>query len=233
MRKLIHGYYACVSYVDAQVGKVLDELDRLGLRENTVVVLWGDNGWKLGEHDAWSKFSTCELDTRVPVIISAPGMESPGSHTDALVELVDIYPTLCDLCSVDRPDFLEGASVASLLDEPARPWKTATFSQIPRNVTGRNDFAFDGVGYSIRTDRYRLTLWVRQDNVRAASLDKIENALEDGIQDEDIVAVELYDHAADPGENVNIAGNPEQKETVEKLISALMAGWRKALPARP
>ena len=101
-RKLIHGYYACVSYTDALIGRVLDELDRLGLRENTIVVLWGDHGWKLGEHGMWCKHTNFELDTHVPLLISAPGMKARGGRTRALTEFVDIYPTLCDLAGVGK-----------------------------------------------------------------------------------------------------------------------------------
>lgn len=105
-RQMKHGYYAAVSFVDAQVGKVLAELDRLGLRENTIIVLWGDHGWKLGEHDAWSKHGNVENDTHSPLMISYPGMSNAGKRTDALVEFVDVYPTLAELAALPLPKHL-------------------------------------------------------------------------------------------------------------------------------
>ena len=130
-RTLIHGYYASTSYTDAQVGRVLDELDRLGLAENTIVILWGDHGWKLGDYGDWSKHTNFELDTHAPLMVRAPGMEAE-QETDALVEFVDIYPTLVDLAGLPLPEHLQGTSFAPLLEEPGRPWKGAAFSQHPR-----------------------------------------------------------------------------------------------------
>ena len=159
-RQLKHGYYAAVSYMDAQVGKVLDELDRLGLRQNTIIILWGDHGWKLGEHDAWCKHSTVENDTNVPLLLSVPGMKNAGARTDAIVEYVDIYPTLSELAGLPLPGHLEGTSFKPLLEDPKRPWKSAAFSQYPRKA-GKSG-AGDLMGYSMRTDRYRFTVWVDQ-----------------------------------------------------------------------
>jgi len=131
-RQLIHGYYACVSYIDAQIGLLLDELDRLGLRKNTVIILWGDHGWKLGEHAGWCKHTNFELDTHVPMILSVPATKTAGKRTGALTEYVDMYPTLCELCRLPVPAHLEGLSVVPLLKDPDRPWKKAAFSQYPR-----------------------------------------------------------------------------------------------------
>jgi iduronate 2-sulfatase len=128
-RQLKHGYYAAVSYMDAQLGRVLDELGKLGLRENTIVILWGDHGWKLGEDDRWTKHSNVENDTHAPLIISVPGMKAVGEKTDALVEFVDMYPTLAELAGLPLPENLEGLSFKPLLDDPQRPWKSAAFSQ--------------------------------------------------------------------------------------------------------
>ncbi|MHC4684341.1 MAG: sulfatase [Planctomycetota bacterium] len=110
-RQLIHGYYACVSYIDILIGRLLDELDRLKLRDHTVIILWGDHGWKLGEHAGWCKHTNFELDTRVPMILSVPGMKTAGRRTWALTEYVDIYPTLCEACSLPVPGHLEGRSI--------------------------------------------------------------------------------------------------------------------------
>ena len=202
-REVKHGYYAAVSYVDAQIGRLIAELETLGLRENTIIVLWGDHGWKLGEHQAWAKHSNVENDTRVPLIISAPGMKQHGKKSDALVELVDVYPTLAELAGLPLPDTLEGRSFAPLLDEPQQPWKDAAFSQYPRRVGQANL-----MGYSMRTDRYRLTRWLDSKNHNK------------------VASVELYDLQSDPQENTNIAGDPAQKAVLEKLIKRWTAGWQ-------
>jgi arylsulfatase A-like enzyme len=143
-REIIHGYHASVSFVDAQIGEVLDELRSLGLDRNTVVVLWGDNGWNLGDHGRWSKMTDYETSTRVAMMLKVPWMAG-NRKTDALVELVDIYPTLCELCRLLPPAYLEGTSVLPLLANPQRPWKAAAFSCL-----------FDTKSRTLRTDRYRL-----------------------------------------------------------------------------
>ena len=124
-RQLKHGYYASISYMDAQVGKVLDELERLDLRKNTIVILWGDHGWKLGEHDAWCKHSNSENDTNTALLLSVPGMKNAGAKTNSIVEFVDIYPTLAELAGLSLPKHLEGVSFKPLLENPARVWKSA------------------------------------------------------------------------------------------------------------
>lgn len=204
-RCLKHGYYACVSFIDAQIGRIFDCLDTLGLRENTIVVVTGEHGYKLGEHGSWGKMTNYEIDLRFPLIISAPGKTNPGGSTSALVEIVDIYPTVCELAGLmTRPD-LEGISLVPLFQDPERPWKLAAFSQYARG------FSYRFMGRSMRTDRYRLIEW----------RDRIENR---------IVATELYDHETDPQENINIAGDPQHKELVSVLSSRLAAGWKAALP---
>jgi arylsulfatase A-like enzyme len=202
-RQLIHGYYACVSFVDAQIGRLLDELDKLGLRDDTIVVLWGDHGWHLGEQSLWCKHTNFEVATRSPLIVSAPGMQSIGKKTDALVELVDIYPSLCELAGLPLPAHLEGTSFVPLLNQPMRPWKTAAFSQYPRSNL---------MGYTMRTNRHRLTIWEENDNPNQ------------------IKEIELYDHGTDPSENVNIAGLSDNADMVKKLTNKLRLGWRAALP---
>ena len=202
-RKLIHGYYACISHVDAMIGNVLNELDRLELTGNTVVVLWGDHGWKLGDHGMWCKHTNFDRDAHVPMIISAPGMKARGQTTDALTELVDIYPTLCELCGLDQPKHLEGSSMAPLLNNPNRPWKKAAFSQFARGELR------DVMGYSMRTDRYRYTEW----------RDLKSGAVE---------ARELYDHQKDPQENINVFENPENKKVVAALAKMLSEGYQSA-----
>jgi arylsulfatase A-like enzyme len=116
--------------------------------------LWGDHGLKLGEHNAWSKLSNYENGTQVPIIISIPDIARTGKRTYALVELVDIYPTLCYLCGLPVPEGLKRTSMAPILEKPDHSWKMAAFSLIPRNVSGGSGFQYDGKGYSILTDRY-------------------------------------------------------------------------------
>lgn len=142
-RSLIHGYYACVSYTDAMVGKVLDELDRLDLTDNTIVVLWGDHGWNLGEHTLWCKHSCYETSMQIPLIVRAPGM-SPGERRSGLVETIDLYPTLCQLAGIDAPHHVQGSSLVPLMNDANAEWKTA--------AVGRYQ-----AGDTIRTDGFRFT----------------------------------------------------------------------------
>lgn len=204
-RKLKHAHYASISYMDAQVGKLLDELDRLQLRDNTIVVLWGDHGWKLGEHGGWCKHSNVENDTNSTLLFSVPGSRTAGRHSRSLVEFVDVYPTLAQLAGLPLPDHLEGTSLTPVLNDPSRKVKNAAFSQYPRN---HNGVAL--MGYSMRTERYRFTRWVHRDD---------HSKLE---------AVELYDHQKDPQENINIAGRPANASLVTQLTKQWMAGWRGA-----
>jgi iduronate 2-sulfatase len=201
---LIRGYRACVSFLDAQVGRVLDELDRLGLRENTLVVFWGDHGYHLGENGLWTKMTNFERGTRVPLIVSAPRQATAGRRTRALVELVDLYPTLAQSCGLGLPAHLEGTSFAPLLQEPDRPWKNAVFSQYLR--PGKPPV----LGRSLRTDRWRYTEWTNPK--------------------EEVVGVELYDELTDPAENTNLAAEAKHAPTVTALAARLKSGWRAALP---
>ncbi len=203
VRELTRGYAACVSFVDAQVGRVLDELDRLGLRDNTIVVLWGDHGWHLGENHIWGKATNFELSTRAPLIMFDPRVKSAGGKTNALVEFVDVYPTLCELAGLPLPKHLEGTSFAPLLSHPDRAWKNAAFSQYPSG---------SHLGHSMRTDRYRFTRWTRNQKLGG---------------------LELYDHLSDPQENINIANDPENAKLVTQLTAQLNAGWRASLPPKP
>ena len=209
IRKLRHGYYACVSYMDAQAGKLLDALDEHGLRENTIVVLWGDHGYHLGEKALWCKTTNYELDTRAPLILSAPGMEA--GDCDALVEFVDIYPTLTDCCGLPERDDLEGISLRPLLRQPKQPWKTAAFSQFPRPWSYRGEP--EVMGYSMRADGFRYTEW--RDFRTGAALER-----------------ELYDHSRRPAEIRNVAEDADYSRTVADLSRQLRAGWRAALPAQ-
>lgn len=208
-RQLKHGYYAAISYMDAQLGLVLDELDRLDLAKNTIVVLWGDHGWKLGEHDAWCKHSNAENDTNGALLLSVPGMKHAGAKATGLVEFVDIYPTLAELAGLPLPAHLEGLSFKPVLDHPTRPWKPAAFSQYPRpgnSATG----GIPLMGYSMRTERYRFTVWLHRDDPGK------------------VADIELYDHQTDPQENLNVAKSPAHRELLEQLMAQWRGGWQGA-----
>ncbi|MBN2019864.1 MAG: sulfatase [Sedimentisphaerales bacterium] len=187
-RTLIHGYYACTTYTDAIIGNILDELDKLNMRENTLVVLWGDHGWQLGEHGLWCKHANFNTSLQAPLIFSAPGV-SCNTKCDALVEFIDIYPTLCELAGLPLPSHLQGASLVPQLKNPQTPGKNAVFSRYLK-------------GDSIRTDRHLYTEWSNKGKVQARM---------------------LYDHHADPAENINISEMPENRELVAKLSRMLQS----------
>lgn len=205
-RKLIHGYYAGVSYVDAQIGKVLDELVASGLDEHTIVVFWGDHGYMLGEMGMWTKHVNYELANRIPLIISAPGVGKPGTHTTQLTETVDIYPTLVELAGLPAPQVsqpLDGLSLVPVLKNPETHIRDHAYHCFPRG--GR-------LGRAIRTDRYRLVEW-----------QKIGDSTED-------VQYELYDYQSGPMEVKNIA---EEQPEVRKELQAILAQHPAPMPSRP
>ena len=207
VREHLAAYYACVSFVDAQAGLVFDALDRLHLRDNTIVVFLGDHGYHLGDHGGlWHKQTLFERSARAPLLISVPGINAGRSRR--LVEFVDVYPTLAELCGLKAPDQLEGLSAVPLLKNPVRPWKSAVFSMVARSEKpGENakDVAF--VGRTIRTERWRYTEW---DGKRRG--------------------VELYDVRKDPRESRNMAAKPALESVRRQLSEGLSAGWRAALP---
>jgi arylsulfatase A-like enzyme len=203
LRLLTHGYYACASFTDANIGKLLDELERQKLADRTIVMLWSDHGFHLGENQSFGKHTCFEVATRSPLIVAAPGFKG-GQVCRALTEYVDIFPTMCDLAGLEKPDYLEGASLVPFLEDPARPGKTAAFSQWPRNKNAE--------GFSIRTDRHRYTEWRSRSG--------------EGPRAGDVVARELYDHETDAFEAVNLAD--EQPALVAELSAKLAAGWRAA-----
>ncbi len=207
-RELIHGYYAATSYMDAQVGRVLDAVRAQGLEDSTVVLLFGDHGWHLGEQGQWAKTTNLELDARAPLLLHVPGMQARGAATDRIVEFVDFFPTLCDACGIEPPEGLEGVSMVPLLDDPGRPWKRAAFTQIPRPYLADQDWTY--MGYSMRTAGCRYTEWVDRKG--------------------DVAARELYDLEAAPLETVNLADRDEHRAQVLRLASQLRAGWRGSLP---
>jgi len=208
-RVSLQGYYASTSFMDHQVGRVLDTVNRLGMADRTVVVFFGDHGWHLGEHTHWQKMSLMEEAAKAPLIVSAPGASGAGQSSKALTEFIDFYPTLADLCGLEPPDDLDGVSLRPVLDDPAARVKDAAFTQVewahsddPRSVQGgSSDTAARIFGRTIRTDRYRYIHW------------KGDGGGE-----------ELYDHVIDPGEFTNLAGSPEHAEILRRLRTRLDAG---------
>ncbi|UCH66743.1 MAG: sulfatase [Ignavibacterium sp.] len=210
-RALKHGYLASVSYIDAQVGKLINKLKELRVDDNTIIVLWGDHGWKLGEHASWCKMTNYEIDTKVPLMFSTPQLKGKSIKSSRLIEFVDIYPTLCELAGIPIPETLEGISALPLFENPDRPWKKAAFSQFLREGIWVAPDGIEYMGYSIRTEEYRYTEWVNWES-------------------KELVAIELYDQLADPDENINIAGPEENKSIITELSEKLKLGWRAALP---
>ena len=199
--ELIHGYYAAVSFVDAQVGKLLDELDRLDIRNNTIVALVGDHGFHLGEQGIWAKHSLFELSSHTPLIVSVPGQETAGESTGALVELIDIYPSLVELAGLDPSPRFDGESFVPLMDDPDTPYKDAALSQYRHFMEPYREI----MGYSIRTDRHRFSLW--RDSARQGA----------------VYAAELYDLGAEGRESVNLAGEPAYQAVVQDLTERIDA----------
>lgn len=200
-RELRRGYFAAISYVDAQIGRVLDELERLDLQDDTIVVFWSDHGFHLGEHSLWAKTSNFELDARVPMIISLPG-QSESQRTTAIVELLDIYPTLADLCGLETPDGLEGVSLKPLFNAPSSSVKHAALTQHPRPAYPAAGMEPEAMGYSMRTDRFRYTEWR-------------------DYQDGTVIARELYDHKTDSDETINLANAPNYSGHISRLADQL------------
>lgn len=202
MLKLNHGFLATISFVDAQFGRLINRLKELDLYDNTLIVVLGDHGQKVGEYGAYNKNSNFEIDARAPLIVSCPGKRDKGLRTNALVELVDIYPSVCELVGIEKPGHLQGTSFNQLWEHPDMEWNDYAFSQ--RQVDAY-------LGNTMRTDRYRFVLWTL-------------------FEDRDsIVAIELYDHETDPLETINIAPNPENKELIDKLLEEYYPAWERSL----
>jgi arylsulfatase A-like enzyme len=215
-KELIHGYYAAVSYTDAQVGILLNAMDSLGLMKNTIVILWGDHGWHLGDHNLWCKHTNFEQATHAPLIISAPWLKP--SVTKSMTEFVDIFPTLCDLANVPIPSHLDGVSIVPIMKDPNVKLKEISVSQYPRDgsdvETSRLGFS-EGkcMGYSLRTDRYRFTIWMK-DNFRT------NRPFDQNL----VVATELYDYQKDPDETINDVDEKSYAE-ISKDLKAKMLNY--------
>lgn len=211
VRQYLAAYYASTTFMDAQLGVLLDAMDRLRLWDNTVVVFFGDNGYHLGEHGGlWHKNSLFEESARIPLIVAAPSRDANGKRSPRLVELVDLYPTLAELCGLKPHANLEGTSFVPLLDNPKRPWKLGAFTMQGRGkerTEAAKDIEF--LGKSVRTERWRYTEW------------------DDGKQ-----GAELYDERKDPRELENLAEDTKHARTRAELQKLLRDGWRGSLPPK-
>ena len=196
-RQLMHGYYASVSYIDAQIGRLLAALEEEGFADNTIVVLWSDHGWKLGEYNGWGKMTNYEIDTRVPLLIAGPGVRAAGQATTAPTELLDLFPTLCELAGVPLPDFLDGTSLVPLLEDPQVEADTAAYSQYHRRHEGT-----EYMGYAIRTATHRLVEWRN-------------------FATGEVTARELYDHRQNHSETENLI-ETAPPSLVTELVDALV-----------
>ncbi len=192
-RELIHGYYACVSYIDAQIGIILDELEKNDLMDNTIIVLWGDHGWHLGDHGQWAKHSNFEQATRAPLIIVDPDTKS-SNFSASPVEFIDVFPTLVELTGHDLPESLQGSSLSPILKGKSKRVKDFAVSQYPRGNV---------MGYAMRNERYRYVAWYKN-----------RSTVED-----DVIIKELYDYKNDPNETVNIVG--VERELSERFQNSL------------
>ncbi len=246
---LRHAYLACASYVDAQIGHMIDALDEAGIRENTIIIVWGDHGWHLGDMGVWGKATNYEIATRVPLILWSPemGSNSLGAKTEALVELIDMYPTLCDLAGVEIPDHVEGTSFAPLISDPNRTWKRAAFSQYPNPAL--REWAANPLSQGVRETFFGpLIEEVEQRIIEQQGDTWDRNFFENDLMgyamrtdryrfvvwknyrnpERKPIFYELFDHSQDPYETRNIAG--DNPELVETLLEQFEAGWRGNLP---
>ena len=211
LREMHHGHLAAISYLDAQVGRVLNELETLDLLKNTLVVFWSDHGYHMGEHGLKRKTTVFELDARVPLILASP-QHKPGQRTDALVELLDLYPTLAELCELEAPRELEGISLVPLLSDPTLKLKSVALTQTPRPNYLRGKLPRI-MGYSARFERYRYTEW---------------RDFQSGV----VEARELYDHQSDPLETVNLAAATDRAGTIAELATQLERELKRSRASR-
>ena len=250
-RTLKHGYLACVSYIDAQIGRMIAALDDAGIRDNTIIIVWGDHGWHLGDMGVWGKATNYEIGTRVPLMIWTPDLlkKNRGKKTDALVELIDMYPTLCDLAGIEKPAHLEGYSFEPLLQNPSLSWKTAAFSQYPNPAL--REWAANPLTSGMRETYFGPLI----EEVESRIIDQQQDKWDRSLFENDLMGysmrtkqhrliawknykqphdppifLELYDHNTDPAETKNIAAaNPA---LLSELLVQLEKGWRGNLPEK-
>ncbi|MEQ8784752.1 MAG: sulfatase [Pirellulaceae bacterium] len=202
-RQCKQAYYSSISFMDAQVGRVVDALDRLGLADNTIIVFTSDHGYHMGEHGLWQKMSLFEGSAQVPMLIVAPGKSGNGGVAKSPVGLIDLYPTLTELCGVEAPKNLQGQSLVPMLEDPSTVGRGWTLSQVTRGGGGKQFF-----GYTLRTPRWHYTEW-----------------------DEGEAGLELYDRDADPREITNLADNAAHADTIKQLAAQLREAVKSTFPA--
>lgn len=228
-KRLLHAYYACISYVDAQVNKLLDALDKNGLADNTIIVMFGDHGYHLGDHGLWNKLTDFEQATRVPLIISAPGM-AKGKKSDAVVEFLDIFPTICEMTGTAQPQQLDGCSLTPVLKNPKAKVKDYAISQFSRTTTENYTISSDTdlkgkaeelendiMGYALRDKRYRLVEWTKGFKTYMP------------FDDSKVLAYELYDYEKDPNETRNLANDPKYASVVKRIKRQLHDYYARSL----
>lgn len=215
-RELIHGYHACISYIDAQVGRLIDALDDAGVADNTIVVLWGDHGWHLGDHGMWCKHTNYEQATRVPLIVHVPNRAQEGGRVRSPVEFVDVFPTLCELANLPPLPGLEGVSLTPAIDDPTVVVKPAAVSQYPRQLP-------DGevMGYAFRTTRHRYIQWFPFDPKSPHSS-----------HDQEPIATELYDYESDPAETRNLVADPGYRAVAAEMERIADRFWQSRAGSR-
>lgn len=248
-RTLHHSYLACASYIDAQLGLMIAALEEAGVRDNTIIIFWSDHGWHLGDMGVWGKATNYEIATRVPLILWTPDMpeENRGKKTNALVELIDMYPTLCEFVGIDVPDHLEGTSFAPLLEKPNRGWKKAAFSQFPNPAL--REWAANPLSQGVRETFFGPLI----ETVEARIIEQQGDKWDRSLFENDLMGyamrtnryrfvvwkdytdpgaeplfVELYDHLNDSAESRNIAD--DNPEVVETLLVQFNQGWKGSLP---
>jgi arylsulfatase A-like enzyme len=216
-KELLHGYYAAVSYMDAQVGILLNTLESLGTLDNTIIVLWGDHGWHLGDHDLWHKHTVFEQATKAPLIIAGPGIKA--GKTNSQSEFVDVFPTICNLAGVPIPTPLDGKSLKPLMLKNTASVKEFSVSQYPRKLK-KEEAASLGykkgnlMGYSLRTERYRYTIWMNDFTSKQA------------FETSKVYATELYDYEKDPLEKVNVVKDKKYENTSAELNAKMIAFFK-------
>ena len=246
---LRHAYLACTSYVDAQIGYMIEALEEAGQRENTIIMVWADHGWHLGDMGVWGKATNYEIATRVPLIVWTPELpqSSRGAKSMALVELIDMYPTLCDLAGLKLPRHLEGTSFAPVLEKPHRKWKTAAFSQYPNPAL--REWAANPLSQGVRETFFGPLIEKVEERIIEQQGEKwdrdlFENDLMGYAMRTDRyrlvvwkdytkpsaepLFIELFDHKKDPDETVNVAA--KRPELVKRLLKQFEAGWQGAQP---
>jgi iduronate 2-sulfatase len=199
---LRRAYYACVSFVDTQIGRLINALKENGMDKNTIVILTSDHGWKIGEHAMWCKHTNYEIDARVPLIIKTPENQT-GRIEQSFTELIDVYPTICNLAGIPTPDDCEGKDLSAWLKNANTAPHPYAISQYKRSRKTGGDV----IGYSVKNTGFRYTEWINSETKK-------------------VVASELYNHNLDPDENTNVVENPEYKSNIEELSKIIHASLK-------